>query len=55
MLLPALEFMTIDSYDEPQIGSIKVKLTQLVQQHKDKRYLLHKAISAAMQEVRWIT
>src|SRR4026207_717752 len=23
VLLPALEFMTIDSYDEPQIGSIK--------------------------------
>jgi aspartate kinase len=34
-LLPALEFMTIDSYDEPQIGSIKVKLTQLLQQYKD--------------------
>ena len=24
-LLPALEFMTIDHHDEPQIGSIKVK------------------------------
>lgn len=35
ILLPALEFMTIDSYDEPQIGSIKVKLSQLLQQHKD--------------------
>ncbi len=35
-LLPALEFMTIDVYDEPQVGSIKVKLTQLLQQHKDK-------------------
>ncbi len=35
MLLPALEFMTIDSYDEPQIGSIKVKLSQILQQHKD--------------------
>lgn len=35
VLLPALEFMTIDSYDEPQIGSIKVKLTQLLQQHKE--------------------
>ncbi len=34
LLLPALEFMTIDHYDEPQIGSIKVKLTQLLQQHK---------------------
>ncbi len=37
MLLPALEFMTIDSYDEPQVGSIKVKLSQLLQQHKDKK------------------
>ena len=37
MLLPALEFMTIDHYDEPQIGSIKVKLSQLVKQHEDKK------------------
>ncbi len=37
LLLPALEFMSIDSYDEPQIGSIKVKLSQLLQQHKDKK------------------
>jgi aspartate kinase len=37
LLLPALEFMTIDSYDEPQIGSIKVKLSQLLQQHKRKK------------------
>ncbi len=37
VLLPALEFMTIDSYDEPQIGSIKVKLSQLLQQHTDKK------------------
>lgn len=37
MLLPALEFMTIDSYDEPQVGSIKVKLSQILQQHKDKK------------------
>ena len=34
VLLPALEFMTIDQYDEPQIGSIKVKLTQLLNQNK---------------------
>lgn len=32
-LLPALEFMSIDTYDEPQIGSIKVKLSQILQQH----------------------
>lgn len=36
VLLPALEFMTIDAYDEPQIGSIKVKLTQLLKQHAGK-------------------
>lgn len=35
LLLPALEFMTIDSNEEPQVGSIKVKLSQLLQQHKD--------------------
>jgi aspartate kinase len=39
VLLPALEFMTIDSYDEPQIGSIKVKLSQLLQQHGKKIYV----------------
>ena len=33
--LPALDFMTIDMSDEPQIGSIKVKLTQLLNRHKD--------------------
>jgi aspartate kinase len=37
LLLPALEFMTIDHYDEPQIGSIKVKLTQLLKQHSAKK------------------
>ncbi len=37
VLLPALEFMTIDSYDEPQIGSIKVKLSQLIRQHGNKK------------------
>jgi aspartate kinase len=33
MLLPALDFMTIDNYEEPQIGSIRVKLSQLLQQN----------------------
>lgn len=37
LLLPALEFMTIDTYDEPQIGSIKVKLTQLLDKNKKKK------------------
>ncbi|MBL0146749.1 MAG: aspartate kinase [Chitinophagaceae bacterium] len=36
VLLAALDFMTIDSYDEPQIGTIKVKLSQLIQRNKDK-------------------
>ncbi len=36
LLLPALEFMSIDNHDEPQINSIKTRLTQLLQQHKDK-------------------
>ena len=40
LLLPALDFMSIDSYDEPQIGSIKVKLSQLLQQNKDKKYFI---------------
>ena len=35
MLLPALDFMTIDSYDEPQVGTIKVKLVQLLNKHRD--------------------
>ncbi len=33
--LPALEFMTIDNYDEPQIGSIRVRLAQLLKKHSD--------------------
>ena len=36
VLLPALDFMTIDSSGEPQIGSIKVKLSQILQKHKDQ-------------------
>ena len=37
LLLPALDFMTIDSYDEPQVGAIKVKIAQILQKHKDKK------------------
>jgi aspartate kinase len=36
MLLPALEFMSIDSHDEPQVNSIKTRLGHLLQQHRDK-------------------
>lgn len=38
-LLPALEFMTIDANDEPQIGAIKVKLAQLIKQHEKKIFI----------------
>jgi aspartate kinase len=33
--LPALEFMTIDNYDEPQIGSIRIRLSQLLKKNSD--------------------
>lgn len=36
VLLPALEFMSIDGHDEPQISSIKTRLGQLLLQHKGK-------------------
>ncbi|MBK8610562.1 MAG: aspartate kinase [Chitinophagaceae bacterium] len=36
VLIPALDFMTIDSYDEPQVGTIKVKLAQILNKHKEK-------------------
>jgi len=37
--LPALEFMTIDAHDEPQVGAIKVKLSQLLQQSDKKLFI----------------
>jgi aspartate kinase len=36
VLLPALEFMSIDSHDEPQINAIKTKLSHLLDQYKNK-------------------
>lgn len=39
-LLPALEFMSIDENEEPQIGSIRTKLTQLLEQHNGKKILV---------------
>lgn len=35
VLLPALEFMSIDNHDEPQVNSIKIKLGHLLQQHRN--------------------
>jgi aspartate kinase len=40
LLLPALEFMSIDQHDEPQVGLIKVKLTQLLKQHSAKKLFI---------------
>jgi len=38
--LPALEFMTIDSNDEPQLGTIKIKLAQTLKQYKGKKLFI---------------
>ncbi len=38
--LPALDFMTIDMVEEPQIGSIKVKLTQLLKRYKETKLFI---------------
>ena len=35
--LAALDFMTIDPSNEPQVGSIKVKLSQILQSYKDTK------------------
>lgn len=40
LLIPALDFMTIDNFDEPQIGSIKVKLAQILQRNKSKKIFI---------------
>ncbi len=40
MYLPALDFMTIDPYDEPQIGGIKVKLSQCLKKNIKKKLFI---------------
>lgn len=40
MLLPALEFMSIDANEEPQLPAIRTKLNQLLQQHSDKKLFI---------------
>jgi aspartate kinase len=40
VLLPALEFMSIDATGEPQIGSIKVKLSQLLQHYPENKLFI---------------
>lgn len=36
-LIPALEFMSIDANDEPQVESIREKLTKILQQHASEK------------------
>jgi aspartate kinase len=38
--LPALEFMSIDSNDEPQLGTIKIRLAQTLKQFKGKKLFI---------------
>ena len=40
LLLPALEFMSIDANEEPELPAIKYKLTKLLQQHSDKKLFI---------------
>ena len=40
VLLPALEFMSIDANEEPMLGSIKLKLNQLLEQNKKKKLFI---------------
>jgi len=40
VLLPALEFMSIDSDDEPQVPNIKSKITALLKKHSDKKLFI---------------
>ncbi len=39
-LLPALEFMSIDANEEPQLGAIRVKLNDLLRKHSTKKILI---------------
>src|ERR1700712_983378 len=40
LLLPALEFMSIDAEDEPQLDQIRAKLSQLLELHKDTKLFI---------------
>ena len=40
VFLPALEFMSIDQNDEPQVASIRAKLTPLLDHHKNKKLFI---------------
>jgi aspartate kinase len=39
-LLPALEFMSIDAHDEPQLDAIREKLTKILKQHSGQKLFI---------------
>jgi len=55
LLLPALEFMAIDANEEPNFPLIRTKLSAILAEHTDKKYLSRKGISAAMFVVKLTT
>ncbi|MDP9042049.1 MAG: aspartate kinase, partial [Bacteroidota bacterium] len=40
VLLPALEFMSIDAEDEPQLDKIRVRLAELLERHADSKLFI---------------
>ncbi|MBU3745367.1 MAG: aspartate kinase, partial [Sediminibacterium sp.] len=40
VLLPALEFMSIDQHEEPQLAVISTKLNRILQSHADKKLFI---------------
>lgn len=40
LLLPALDFMSIDAYEEPQVSAIQQKLSALLQQHAQTKIFI---------------
>lgn len=40
LLIPALDFMTIDNYDEPQVAIIKTKLSQLLERNANNKIFI---------------
>lgn len=40
LLLPALEFMSIDANEEPELPAIRYKLSKLLQQHSNKKLFI---------------
>lgn len=48
VLIPALEFMRTDKNSEPDLNYIREKLALQLEANPDRKYILHKDLSAAM-------